>query len=123
MLTGTVSDELQAWVAVEVLDGNGQPRPVEVVLDTGFNGDLALPPTTIRRLNLPPEIRRPAVTATGDRYSLMTYRATVLWDGQPRYVQVIEADSEPLLGMELLLDSLVTLEVRDGGHVTVDALS
>ena len=122
MLTGTVSDELQAWVPVEVLDGNGQPRPVEVVLDTGFNGDLALTPSVIRQLNLPLESNRPAILANGDRVSLPAYRATVLWYGQPRTVLVIEADSEPLLGMELLLDSLVTLEVRDGGHVTVDAL-
>ena len=122
MLTGTVSYELQAWVAVEILDDNGHPHPVEVVLDTGFNGDLALPATTIRQLDLSSGIRRTAVTATGDRVSLMTYYATVLWDGQRRSIQVVEADSEPLLGMELLLDSLVTLEVRKGGSVTVDAL-
>ena len=122
MLTSTVSDELQAWVPVEVLDPNGQPRPIEVVLDTGFNGELALPATIIRQLGLLEDIRRPAVTATGDRVSLMTYYVTVLWHGQSRLVQVVEADGEPLLGMELLLGSRLTLEVRDGGAVTIDAL-
>ena len=122
MLTGTVSDDLQAWVPVEVLDHDGQPRPIEVVLDTGFNGQLSLPAATIRRLELLEESSRFAVTATGDRVSLPTYTATVLWDGQTRIVEVVEADSEPLLGMELLLESLVTLEVRYGGPVTIDAL-
>ena len=122
MLTGTVGDDLQAWVTIEILPPDGQPRPIEAVLDTGFNGELALPAVSIRQLGLPAGIRRLAVTATGDGVSLMTYYATVLWDGQRRSIQVVEADSEPPLGMELLLDSLVTLEVRKGGSVTVDAL-
>ena len=123
MLTGTVSDDLQAWVVIEILDTNGQTRRIEAVLDTGFNGELALPDATIRQLGLPKDIRRPAVTATGDRVSLMTYRGTVLWYGQLHPIQVVEADSEPLLGMELLLGSRVTLEVRSGGPVTIGALS
>ena len=115
MLTGTVSDDLQAWIAIEILAPNGQTHPIEAVLDTGFNGELALPATTISQLGLPEDIRRPAVTATGDRVSLMTYRGTVLWYGQLRSIQVVEADSEPLLGMELLLGSRVTMDVREGG--------
>ena len=122
MLTGTVSDELQAWVTIEILAPDGQSHPVEVVLDTGFNGHLALPATAIQRLELPMGIRRPAVTATGDRVNLMTYRGAVMWDEQPRPVEVVEADSEPLLGMELILDSLVTLEVRYGGRITIDPI-
>lgn len=65
MLTGTVSDDLQAWIAIEILAPYGQTRNIEAVLDTGFNGELALPATTIRQLGLPEDIRRPAVTATG----------------------------------------------------------
>ena len=123
MLTGRVSDELQAWVAIEILPLNGQPRRIEAVLDTGFNGQIALPAAIIRRLELPEDIRIPAVTATGDRVSLKTYHGTVLWDGQPRSVRVVEADGEPLLGMELLLGNRVSLEVRGGGPVTIDSLS
>ena len=52
----------------------------------------------------------------------MTYRCTVLWYGQLRSIQVVEANSEPLLGMELLLGSRVTLDVRDGGPVIINAL-
>ena len=123
MLTGRVSDDLQAWVAIEILATSGQTRRIEAVLDTGFNGEMALPAVAIRQLDLPMGIRRPAVTATGDRVSLTTYYATVLWQGQPRSVEVVEADSEPLLGMELFLGSRVTLDVREGGPVTIDALS
>ena len=53
----------------------------------------------------------------------MSYRETIIWDGQPRPVRIIETDNdEPLLGMEFLHGSRVTIEVREGGAVTVDNL-
>ena len=122
MLTGTINDDLQAWLFIEMLATNGQPVPIEVVLDTGFNGQLALPASAIRRLGLPQQSSRLADTATGERVSLETYHGLVLWDGQIIAVEVIRADSEPLLGMELLQGSRVTLDVHEGGPVTIDAL-
>ena len=60
--------------------------------------------------------------ADGTLLQFISYDSTVLWEGQHRLVTVIEADAEPLLGMELLLGSRVTLDVRDNGPVTIDAL-
>ena len=122
MLTGRINDELQAWVSMGILDGAGELHPVEVLLDTGFNGELALTSSVIRRFNLVRGMPRFAELATGDTTLLPSFTATILWDDQPRFVSVIEADSEPLLGMELLLGNRVTLDVRDGGPVTIDAL-
>ena len=122
MLTGTVRS-LQAWVAVEILDRMGQSRAVQVLLDTGFDGQLKLTSTTIQELGLPRSGYRFGELADGAMTRFMSYGSTVLWDGQPRLVTVIEADSEPLLGMELLLGSRVTMDVREGGPVTIDALS
>ncbi|MYE40361.1 MAG: clan AA aspartic protease [Chloroflexi bacterium] len=122
MLNGRINDELQAWVSVEILDGAGGVHPVEVLLDTGFNGELALTSSVIRRLNLARGTPRFAELATGDTTLLPSYTATILWDGLPRSIQVVEADGERLLGMELLLGSRVTLDVTEGGPVTIDAL-
>ena len=122
MLTGTVRN-LQAWVAVEILDQGNRPHRVEVLLDTGFDGHLKLLATTIQELELVRSGYRYGELADGTMVQFMSYDSTVLWDGQPRFVSVIEADADPLLGMELLLGSRVTLEVRDGGAVTIDALS
>ena len=56
----------------------------------------------------------------------MTYRGTVPWYGQIRSIQVsiqvVDAESEPLLVVELILGSRVTPDVRGGGPVTIDAL-
>ena len=47
----------------------------------------------------------------------------MMWHGEPRIIEVVEADSEPLLGMELLLGNRVTLDVLEGGPVTIYPLS
>ena len=119
MLTGKVNGDLQAWLTVEIMTPSGQPRPIEVALDTGFNGQIALPAITIQGLELSEESSRLAITATGERVRLTTYYGTMMWRGEPRIIEVVEADSEPLLGMELLLGNRVTLDVLEGGPVTI----
>ena len=121
MLTGTVND-LQAWLAVDLLAVGGQYLSVEVVLDTGFNGGLALPASVIPQLDLVPRSSRYTYLAVGGEVELSAWRGTVFWNGRARFVEIVETDSEPLLGMELLLGSHVAIEVREGGAVTVDAL-
>lgn len=123
MLTGRISLDLQARLSVEILDQYGQPHPVEVLLDTGFNGSLALPPRTIRQLELPPKDEQQDVElANGETDRLSLYVGIVLWNGRPRRVDVIETDSDSLLGMALLQGSRVTLDVRYGGPVAVTPL-
>ena len=53
---------------------------------------------------------------------MSAWRGLILWNGRPRSVEIVETDSEPLLGMELLRGNRVTIEVREGGAVTMDAL-
>ena len=121
MLTGTVND-LQAWLAVEVLTIGGQYLSVEALLDTGFNGGLALPTSVIPHLDLVPRGNRYGYLALGGEFQLPTWRGTVVWNGRPRSVEIVETDSEPLLGMELLRGNRITIDVREGGAVTVDNL-
>ncbi len=121
MLTGTVTD-LQPWLAVELLAIGGQYLSIEAVLDTGFNGGLALPTWVIRQLDLISTSNRYTRLAVGGEVELSTWRGTILWNGRPRFVEIVETDSEPLLGMELLLGNRIAIEVREGGAVTVEAL-
>ena len=66
MLTGTVND-LQAWLTVEVLTIGGQYLSVEALLDTGFNGGLAMPISITRQLDLAPLSNRYTYLAVGGR--------------------------------------------------------
>jgi len=93
MLTGRINN-LQARVTVEILDSNGQSNPIEVLLDTGFDGQLSLPVFVVRQFNLGRGILRFGELADGTQVQFMSYRTTVLWDGQRRQVEVIEAHPE-----------------------------
>ena len=52
MIRGRVTPALEAQIALELIGNEGQTHTVEVILDTGFEGDLILPLDIIRRLGL-----------------------------------------------------------------------
>ena len=59
--------------------------------------------------------------ADGSQASFEVYDVTVLWNGQPREVYTYAADSMPLVGMLLLDDHDLSIRVRDGGRVVIQA--
>lgn len=50
------------------------------------------------------------------------YAATVVWDGEIRVVETNVADTEPLVGMGLIYQHDLRIQVAVGGRVTVEAL-
>ena len=90
MLTGRVNDIPQALLDVEVLGRDGLPYPVEVVLDTGFEGQLTLPSADLRQLELTRTGYVFVQPAVGEPERLMSYRGTIIWDGQPRPVRITD---------------------------------
>jgi clan AA aspartic protease len=122
MISGTVTANLEAVVPLIVLGASGQQQPLDPVLDTGFTGYLTLPTALIASLGLVWLGRGQAVLADGSVGLFDVYRATVLWDGQPRTVEVDAVDGVPLLGMALLQRHEVRIEVVVGGGVSIVAL-
>jgi len=47
---------------------------------------------------------------------------TVLWDGQPQYVEADAVDTIPLVGMSLLDGYNLHIQVTAGGQVVIQAL-
>jgi predicted aspartyl protease len=122
MIQGIVTPNRQARIRLTVFGSGGQPHDVDALMDTGFNLFLTLPAATIASLALPFALRTQATLADGSLVQLDCHRATVDWDGQPRAVLVVCADGGPLAGMSLLYGSRVTLDVVDGGAVTIEPL-
>lgn len=120
MITGTVTNDLDILITLDVADGNGVFVPLEVVLDTGFNGDLSLPAQVIRSLGLTYRGRITCTLATGEEAALSNYDGVALWHGQPRDVAVIETGGEALLGMALLMGSRITIDARVGGEARIE---
>lgn len=122
MMTGVVNADMEPLLRLTVRGAGGQPHDVEVVIDTGFNGFLTLPPALIAALGLPWLCRQQGQLADGSILTFDVYVATVDWDGQPRSVEVEAADAQPLLGMGLLQGSQLQIEVVLGGPVTITRL-
>ena len=122
MIRGEVSEDQQALVNIEIIDAEGHPRPVEVILDTGFTGYLTLPAETIRQLGLVSVGRRTFELANGELFEFEAYLASVSWHGHLTDALVLRSTSEPLLGMTLLWGSRVTLNAIAQGEVRIETL-
>ncbi len=120
MIEGFVNDNLEAVVTLPVLGPAGQTREVDAVIDTGFNGYLTLPPMLAADLGLPVVGDGEAVLADGSEAAFDVYGATVLWDGQPRYIETGAVGATPLVGMRLLDSHSLYVEVEDRGRVIIE---
>jgi clan AA aspartic protease len=119
MMTGIVNADLEPLLGMVVRDVGGQPHAVEVVIDTGFNGFLTLPPAQIAALGLPWLCRQQGLLADGSVQAFDVHVATVEWHGRPRSVEVEVADAQPLLGMALMQGSELRIRVAPGGPVNI----
>lgn len=122
MIRGRVSADRDVTIPLEIASLNRQWRQTEAVIDTGFNGFLTLPPALVHTLRLPLVGNRRATLGDGSVVVLDVYLATVLWHDQEREVLVLQADSDPLVGMSLLYGNRVTLHIVEDGDVLIDEL-
>ena len=119
MIKGRVNANQQATVSIDIIDSRGCPRPLEMVLDTGFTGYLTLPGDSIQQLGLPSVGQRTFELANGEFFEFDTYLATVSWHGRLIYALALRSDSIPLLGMTLLWGSRVTIDAINDGAVAI----
>jgi clan AA aspartic protease len=95
VIEGVVNANLEAVVTLPLQDTSGRTREVEAVVDTGFNGYLTLPPMLMEDLELPVVGDGEAVLADGSEAAFDVYGVTVLWDGQPMYVETGAVGVDP----------------------------
>ena len=113
---------LEAWITVSVMGIDGELQPCEVIVDTGFTGWLVLPAADIGRLGLSGEGYRDSVTASGNMERFDYYETSVLWHGRLHEIEVFQSIDQPLLGMELLEGSRVSVDAWDGGEIIIEEL-
>ena len=127
MISGKLeSDEhggLEPWISLPVEDANGEFRQCEVILDTGFTGYLTPPEAVIQALGLVSEGQRTVTVASGREETLEYYTAWVLWHGRLIEAGVFQSTGQPLLGMELLNGSRLTVDAWEGGEVVIEEVS
>lgn len=120
MIEGVVNSSYEAIVALSLRGPDGDARDIEAVIDTGYNGFLTLPPRLVAELRLPFVTSAQAILANGSEETFDVHSVTVLWDSHPVAVDAYASDTTPLVGMRLLDQCDVYVQVRDGGRVLIE---
>lgn len=122
MITGKIVNNQEATIELEVA-GVVHPQKIEVVVDTGFTGELMLPGDLIEILGLPRvgEIR--IILGDGSQADLDMYLAVIVWRDEKRIVQTLRTDGKPLIGMSLLYGNRLILDIVTDGTVTIENLT
>jgi clan AA aspartic protease len=122
MIRGEVTEDHVPQLRLQVADADGLLTEVVFIVDTGFDGDLTLPPALIHDFRLTPTGLRDGNLADGRAVEVMSYRTSILWNGAHRNVTVYEIGEEPLLGMSLVWGHRLTIDAEAGGEVLVEEL-
>ena len=123
MITGHVNRRMEAIIPIALLDSHGALWRHEVVVDTGFNGDLTLPADFIRQLGFAEPGQLLAELADGQVIMCNYYHITILWEGFRQSVEVMESETQSLLGTNLLRGRMLMMQMIDGGDVIIDDLT
>ena len=106
-IDGRFSERREMLLDIQISSGAASAplMRLSAVVDTGFEGFLALPPEIIRALELPYKGNRDIVLADGTQRTIPIYDGAVLWNDQIIDGTVFEMPGEPLAGMGLLWDA------------------
>jgi clan AA aspartic protease len=119
MIRGRV-DGLQARVGV-TFRIVGQPNvEIECVVNTGFEGALALPRGAVLAMGLPYLTELDGNLADDTNVPVDVHVGTVVWNGIERDVAVHAMGRRPLPGTALLDGLHLGADFVDGGLVTID---
>ncbi len=121
MIEGVVNAAREAVVALNLQGPEGQTRDIEAVVDTGYSGFLTLPTALVTELGLPFAYMGQALLANDAEVDFDVHYVAVLWDGQPRDIEADATGSTPLVGMLLLDRYDLSIQVRTGGRVVIQA--
>ena len=121
-MTGKVNSRMEAIIRLTLRGPTGRSRRIRAVIDTGFDGSLSLPASLITELELPWHRRAIAELADGSETVFDVYRAVVVWNRRRIRIHVDEAETTPLVGMELLTGFKMMMEIIRGGKVTIEPL-
>lgn len=123
MIVGAVTARCEAAISVTIRGPGGVEREVESVIDTGSSGAISLPTAIIAELGLRPNGRGRVALADGSEATFRMRQAVVIWDERPSLVFVDEANSEPTVGMALLMGLVTTIDGSVGGTVAISPIA
>ena len=94
----------------------------EFIVDTGFRGDLTLPPSEAQTRCGPVSGYRVHALADGNLRTVAVHLAVLDWAGGRRECVVLALGEQPLLGTGLLEGNHLHVEAEEGGEVLIETL-
>ena len=119
MIVGTVSQSLSPCIDLRLVDGDGAEQLATAVVDTGYNGYLLLPRGVPEQLDYLSVGIMPATLADGSTTQLSAFSGTIIWDNEEVPVLALEGDGEPLVGVRLLENRRLLIDMRPEGRVEI----
>ena len=121
MVHGSFQDNAPR-VALTLFDASGKAHVLDCLIDTGFAGQLKLPPFWTGVLRLPKLGRDRFRLADGTSEDYELYVARGIWDQIERFYEVVEMVGDPLIGIEVLRGFRLVAEMDEGGLVLIEPL-
>jgi len=122
MITGSFENH-ESVIELSILDQANDAHSIRAVIDTGYNGCLTLPAEIINRLGLKKRGERRAMLADCTIVPASQYKAAIYWHDQIRRSSVTQTAGDVLAGTQLLLNNRLTIDVIQGGNVTIEELA
>lgn len=116
-------NNLHATIGVAFRLPNQPDLVIECVVDTGFEGALAVPEAAVLAMGLPYLTDITANLANDASVSTPVHGATIVWNGIEAHVAVLAMGRRPLLGTALLAEHELLARFTDNGTVAVRKLS
>ena len=123
MITGSMTNNLEAEVRLRVRRATSGEDVIIVIVDTGFNDFLTLPPPLIDDLDLEPGVPTEATLADGSSVTMRSFYATIIWHDEPREILVLESEGDVIAGMALMEGSDLFMRVIPGGSVRIEKIT
>ena len=118
MIVGVVRDHLPRITIT--FHGPTGPQDIELIVDTGFDGDFVLPFHLIRSLDLPYVYLSRRRLGDGTIRECSIHEVQVSLNGDLKTAEVIRFEHDPLIGKVVLDGWLLTAHLSNGGEVVLE---
>jgi len=112
----------EARITLVIRGPTGRTLQVEAVVDTGFTNFLTLRDRHIADLELQWQGTASAQLADSRSTTADIYMAQAMWDGKSVTIAVAALQSIPLVGMQLMKNYRLTIDVVPGGLLQLEQL-
>ena len=118
-----LSGKLYPYSPIYVESRTRKSEIFTAIIDTVYNGWIALPANDIAMLELEMIGEDPVLFGNFTTEFVRTFRAQIIWNDQRRFVTVHETGNEATIGMNPWRDNNLSLDACENGEIRLEPIS